>query len=185
MDYGLLPPEVNSGLMYAGPGAGPMLAAAAEWEALAAELEATADGYWSQVAALTGQSWLGPSSVAMSAAVTPYVEWLQISAAQAGATAKQAYGAAAAYETAYAMTVPPPVIAANRTLHAALIATNFFGQNTPAIASTEAQYLAMWAQDATAMYSYAGASEAASTLTPFSQAPDTTNSSGKRIRPAR
>ena len=53
------------------------------------------------------------------------------------------------------MTVPPPVIAANRAQLMALIATNFFGQNTPAIAATEAHYSEMWVQDATAMYGYA------------------------------
>ena len=37
----------------------------------------------------------------------------------------------------FAATVPPPVIAANRALLAMLIATNFLGQNTPAIAATE------------------------------------------------
>ena len=36
MDFASLPPEVNSGLMYAGPGSGPMLAAAAGWDASAA-----------------------------------------------------------------------------------------------------------------------------------------------------
>ena len=56
------------------------------------------------------------------------------------------------------MTVPPPVIAANRVLLANLIATNFLGQNTPAIAVTEAQYAEMWAQDAGAMYTYAASS---------------------------
>ncbi|ORA06160.1 PPE family protein, partial [Mycobacterium arosiense] len=82
--------------------------------------------------------------------------------------------AAAAFEAAFAMTVPPPVIAANRVLLANLIATNFFGQNTPAIAATEAQYMEMWAQDAAAMYGYAGSSEAASQLTPFTSPPNTT-----------
>lgn len=38
----------------------------------------------------------------------------------------------------------------------ALIATNILGQNTPAIAATEAQYAEMWAHDAAAMYGYAG-----------------------------
>ena len=31
MDFAILPPEINSGRMYAGPGSGPMLAAAAAW----------------------------------------------------------------------------------------------------------------------------------------------------------
>ena len=63
----------------------------------------------------------------------------------------------AAYEAAFTMTVPPPVIAANRALPMALIATNFFSQNTPAIMATKAQYMKMWAQDAAAMFGYAGA----------------------------
>ena len=58
------------------------------------------------------------------------------------------------------MTVPPPVIAANRTQLASLIATNVLGQNTPAIAANEAQYGEMWAQDAAAMYGYAANSAA-------------------------
>ena len=48
------------------------------------------------------------------------------------------------------------------------------GQNTPAIATTEAHYAEMWAQDAAAMYGYAGSSAAASTLTPFADPPATT-----------
>ena len=38
MDFAVLPPEINSGRMYAGAGSGPLVAAAAAWEALAAEL---------------------------------------------------------------------------------------------------------------------------------------------------
>ncbi len=54
--------------------------------------------------------------------------------------------------------MPPPVITANRTQLAVLVATNLLGQNTPAIAANEAAYGEMWAQDAAAMYGYAGAS---------------------------
>lgn len=179
MDFASLPPEVNSGLMYAGTGSGPMLAAAAGWEAVAAQLESTASGYAAELAGLTGQAWSGPSSLLMTAAATPYVEWLSTAAAQAAQTGVQAYAAAAAYEAAFAMTVPPPVIAANRAQLMALIATNFFGQNTPAIAATEAEYMQMWLQDATAMYGYAAACETASTLTPFDEPPQTTNPAGQ------
>ena len=59
------------------------------------------------------------------------------------------------------------MIAANRALLAALVATNFLGQNTPAIAANEATYAEFWAQDAGAMYGYAGAATTASQLTPF------------------
>ncbi len=178
MDCGLLPPEVNSGLMYAGPGVGPMLAAAAGWDAVAAQLESAASGYASEISGLTGR-WFGPSSTWMAAAAAPYIAWLQANAAQAVQTSAQAYAAAAAYEAAFAMTVPPPVIAANRSLLMALIATNFFGQNTPAIAATEAQYAEYWLQDATAMYGYAASAEAASTLTSYDEPPRTTNDTGR------
>jgi PPE-repeat protein len=171
------PPEINSGLMYTGPGAGPMIAASAAWDALADDLYLSASAYGSVITDLTG-TWLGPSSTSMAGAAATYVSWIGAIAAQAGATAAQAKAAVAAYEAAFAMTVPPTVIAANRALLLALVATNFFGQNTPAIMATEADYVEMWAQDAVAMYGYAGASSAASTIAPFAAPVETTNSSG-------
>ena len=178
MDFAMLPPEVNSGRMYAGPGSGPMVAAATAWDGLAAELQSTSASYESVISELSGGSWLGPSSASMAAAAAPYVEWMTTAAAQAEQTATQAKAAAAAYEAAFAMTVPPAVITANRTLLMTLIATNIFGQNTAAIAATETDYAEMWAQDTAAMYGYAGSSAAASTLTPFTSPPPTTNPAG-------
>lgn len=177
-DYGALPPEINSARMYAGPGAGSMLAAAAAWDALAGELGAMASGYSSVISELTGTAWIGPAAASMIAAAAPYVAWLSATAIQAEHTASQARVAAAAYETAFAMTVPPPTVAANRVLLLTLVATNFFGQNTPAIAATEAEYAEMWAQDAAAMYGYAGSSTTATALTPFNPPPTTTGLSG-------
>jgi len=179
LDFGALPPEINSGRIYAGPGSEPMMVAAAAWDELAAELGTATSGYNSVIDELTGGPWVGPTSAAMVAAVTPYVSWLGAAAAQAEETASQARAAAAAFEAAFSMTVPPPVIAANRVLLASLTATNFFGQNTPAIAATEAQYVEMWAQDAAAMYSYAGSSELARELTRFTSPPNTTTPDGE------
>jgi PPE-repeat protein len=178
LDFGLFPPEFNSGRMYSGPGPGPLLAASEAWDGLAAELGLAATGYGSALAELTSNAWVGPTSVAMMSAATPYIDWLTSTGTQAEETANQARAAVAAYEAAFAMTVPPPAIAANRALLAALVATNFFGQNTPAIMMTEALYAEMWAQDAAAMYGYAGASAAAATVTPFVEPPQTTNDSG-------
>ena len=178
MDFAFLPPEINSGRMYTGPGAGPMLAAAAAWDDLATELSSTAASYASTVSSLTGGTWQGPSSESMATAAATYVEWMYTTAAQAEETSSQAKAAVAAYEAAFAATVPPPVIEANRALLMMLIATNILGQNTPAIAATEAHYLEMWAQDAGAMYGYAGSAGSASVLTPFTEPPETTNPAG-------
>jgi PPE-repeat protein len=183
MDFGALPPEINSGRMYAGAGPGPLLAAAAAWDELADELSSTASSYPSVVEGLSS-SWQGPSSMSMAAAATPYVTWMTATATQAEETANQARAAVAAYESAFAATVPPPVIMANRTLLMTLIATNILGQNTPAIAATEAHYMQMWAQDAAAMYGYAGSSAAASQLTPFTEPPQATNPAAEPLQTA-
>jgi PPE-repeat protein len=183
MDFGALTPEINSARIYTGPGAGPMMAAAAMWNNLAAELSTTASSSQSVISELTGSEWLGPSSAAMAAATAPYLAWMEITAGQLQQAAAQATASAAAYETAFAMTVPPPVVAANRTQLAALVATNILGQNTPAIAATEAHYGEMWAQDAAAMYGYAASSAAASKL-PLVTSPAPTNNGTGLAAPA-
>lgn len=178
LDFGATPPEINSGRMYLGPGSAPMQAAAAAWDALATELSITAIGCGSIVSELIGNGWRGPTSVIMSTAVSPYLAWLNTTATQTAETAAQARAAAAAYEIAFTMTVPPVVIAANRSLLLTLVATNFFGQNTAAIAATEAHYGEMWVQDAIAMYLYAESSTAASKLPQFTQPAQTADPTG-------
>jgi PPE-repeat protein len=178
MDFAALPPEINSARMYAGPGAGPMLAAAAGWDQLAADLHATATSYQSVITGLTDGSWQGPASESMAAAAAPYVAWISATATQCEQVANQARAAVSAYESAFAMTVPPPLIAANRAQLISLVATNFLGQNTPAIMATEAHYGEMWAQDAAAMYGYAGSSAVAASLAPFAPPQHTTNPGG-------
>jgi PPE-repeat protein len=178
MLFGMLPPEINSGLMYTGPGSGPIMAAATAWDGLAADMYSTAASCQSVISGLTEGPWQGPSAVRMAAAAAPYVTWMNTAAAQAEWAASQAKLAAGAFETAHAMTVPPAVVAANRALLMSLIATNFFGQNTPAIAATEAQYTQMWAQDALAMDGYAATAAQAAVLPSFTPPPLTTAGPG-------
>jgi PPE-repeat protein len=179
IDFGMLPPEVNSGLMYAGPGAGPMMAAAAAWSSLGAELNMAASAFTSVITELSSGPWLGPSAIAMVSAAMPYATWLSTTGALAEETGTEGFVAVSAYEAAFMATVPPPVIAANRALLAALIATNFLGINTAAIAATEAAYMEMWAQDAGAMYAYAaGATAAVAGLNVFAPAPEVVNPAG-------
>ncbi|OBB95950.1 PPE family protein [Mycobacterium sp. 852002-40037_SCH5390672] len=175
LDFAQLPPEINSALIYSGPGSGPLLAAATAWDGLAAALQSAASSYGSVIAGFSGGAWQGPAASSMLTAAAPQVAWLTGTAGQVEHAAAQAMAAAGAYEVAFVETVPPPVIAANRALLMELLATNLLGQNTPAIAATEAQYGEMWAQDAAAMYGYAGTSAAASTLPPFESAAPMTN----------
>jgi PPE-repeat protein len=178
LDFAALPPEINSARMYSGAGSGPLLAAGAAWSQLGAEMRSAAASYSSIISGLTGGSWQGPSSTSMATAAAPYAAWMNTTAALAEQTAAQAQAAVTAYESAFGMTVPPAEIAANRAQLVSLVATNILGQNTPAIAATEALYGEMWAQDAAAMYGYAGSSATASQLTPFTAPQPTTNSAG-------
>ncbi|MGA7054845.1 MAG: PPE family protein, partial [Mycobacterium sp.] len=178
MDFGALPPEINSARMYSGPGSGPLMAAATAWDELATELDSTAASYYSVISELTSEEWMGPSSASMAAAAAPYAAWMSTTAAEAEQAAAQAKAAASAYEAAFAMTVHPAVVAANRSQTMALIATNMLGQNTPAIAASEAQYAEMWAQDSAAMQGYASFSAVASSLRSFTSPPQTTNPAG-------
>src|ERR1700689_3826424 len=171
MSFMMFPPEINSGLMYGGAGSGPLMAAASAWGELAADLETTATSYQTVLAQLTGTTWLGPTSARVAAATAPFVAWLQGTSAQAAQTSAQASLAAAAYEGAFTATVPPAVIAANRSLLAALVATNFLGQNTPAIAATEAQYMEMGFRDGMTMDTYATIAQQAVVLPEQTPAP--------------
>ena len=167
VDFGALTPEVNSARMYAGPGSSSLQAAASAWNGLAAELQSAAQGYETVITQLSSDEWTGAASASMASAAQPYVSWMNTTAAQAEQAATQAQAAAAAYEQAFATTVAPPLVAANRAETAAAVQANVFGQYTPLIAQLEAQYGQMWAQDAAAMYGYAGSSASAASLNPL------------------
>ena len=185
MSFSLIPPEINSALMYQGAGSGPLLEAATAWDGLAADLEATATQYQTAVTNLTTGTWLGPSSAHMAAAAEPYIAWLQSTAAEAAQTGAQAKAAAGAYQTAYASMVPPPVITANRAELTTLVSNNFLGQNTGAIAQNEAEYLDMWIQDALGMDTYNLNSTGASAALPAQTAAPLVTSGAQRAPPPR
>jgi PPE-repeat protein len=184
MSFSLIPPEINSALMYQGAGSGPLLEAATAWDGLAADLEATATQYQTAIINLTTGTWLGPSSAHMASAAQPYIAWLQSTAAEAAQTGAQAKAAAAAYGTAYASMVPPPLITANRAELTTLVANNFLGQNTGAIAQNEAEYLDMWIQDALGMDTYNMNSTGASAALPAQTAAPMVTSGAQAAAPA-
>lgn len=177
MYFSLLPPEINSGNMYTGAGSGSLISAATAWQRIASELGTAAAEYNAVLASLASESWTGPSAMAMAAAAQPYTTWMSATAATATQAAAQAQAAAAAYETAYAATIPPEIVAANRAQQAMLQATNLLGQNLAAIAANEAEYMEMWAQDAAAMETYAVSATAATKVTAFTEPPQSTTGS--------
>jgi len=170
MDFGMRPPERNSGHLYSGPGSDLLMTAAAAWDTLAATLGEAAAGYAAAIGQLA-QGCHGPAATATTQALAHHREWLDTLAGQARQAAHRAEAAASAYEAAFAATVPPPTIEANRARRAVLAATNFLGHTSADIADTEADYEQMWAQDAAAMYAYAAASADAATVIPFAPPP--------------
>src|SRR5665213_2022828 len=172
IDFGALPPEVNSARMYAGAGSTSLTTAASAWRSLAAELNSAALGYENVITQLSSEEWLGPASTKAAQALTPYVTWMKTTATQAEQAASQLDSASAAFESAFGSVVPPPLIAQNRALLTQALQTNVLGQNTNVIAQLESQYGQMWAQDAGTLYNYAAQSSTATKVTPFQSAPE-------------
>ena len=177
MDSITAPPEVTSALIYSGPGAGSLIEASNGWQQLGTELEHAATSYTSVLSSLTA-AWRGPSSMAMSQAVEPYLTWLRTSAQQCLQAGSSAQAAAAAFTSARSAIVPPAAVSANRTRLAQLMATNAFGINLPAIGETEAQYQSMWVNNSAAMSRYAATSAQATALPQFSSPPPVANPAG-------
>jgi hypothetical protein len=179
MDFLTLPPEVNSVRVYAGLGSGSMLPAAAAWDGLAAELRSAAASFGAVTSGLSGGWWQGPSSAAMGDAAAAYVAWLGAAATRAEQAASQAQVMAGAFEAAFAETVHPAAVAANRAQLVSLAESNLFGQNATAVAAIEAEYEQMWAQDVAAMVGYhAAASAAGDQLMPWQQPPQSLSVQG-------
>jgi triacylglycerol lipase len=161
MNFLVLPPEINSALMFSGAGSGPMLAAASAWEGIGGELNSTATAFRAVTSDLAAEAWQGPASVSMAAAAGPYATWLEAAGGMAQESATQAKAAAAAFEAARAAMVEPALVEANRAVMRALVSWNLFGQNAPAIAAAEGAYEQMWAQAVSAMAGYHASSSAA------------------------
>lgn len=155
------PPEVHSAQLSSGPGPAGLLAASAAWGSLSTTYASAADELSATLAATQAGAWEGPTAEQYAAAHAPYLAWLMQASTDSAAAAARHETAATAYTAALAAMPTLPELAANHTIHGALVATNFFGVNTIPIAVNEADYARMWVQAATTMSTYQAVSTAA------------------------
>src|SRR6185437_1248599 len=137
MSFFVLPPEITSTQIYSGIGAGPMLAAAASWEGLGAELSSAAQSF---SAITSGVPWQGAAAAAMTSVAGQYAQWLEAAATHAVGAATQAKSTAAIFDAVRAAVTHPSAVAANRVQLVNLVRSNLFGFNAPAIAAAEGVY---------------------------------------------
>jgi PPE-repeat protein len=128
----------------------------------------------------TSATWMGSGGVAMTGAVLPSGAWHEAAAAHAQAASETVASAGAAHATASLMTIPHPVVIANRVREVGLEASNILGQNAIPIAETNGEYAEFWGQNAGAMTGYFSAAMGlvSALSVPLMAAPQTTDPLG-------
>ncbi|WP_082408940.1 PPE domain-containing protein [Mycobacterium intracellulare] len=155
-DAAAVPPELNHTLMIAGDLGASLVQAAAGYESVADMLiaELTQMGLNTSTTAMVG--WLGPGGEMMQMSAAEFMAVCAAASAWIRVGQVQAAEVAAAHTAAVEMMIPSEACITNRVTQAGLVATNWFGQNTPAITGLEAQYEYFWVSNAQARTGFGG-----------------------------
>ncbi|CNZ51023.1 PPE family protein [Mycobacterium tuberculosis] len=149
----MIPAEYISNIIYEGPGADSLSAAAEQLRLMYNSANMTAKSLTDRLGELQ-ENWKGSSSDLMADAVERYLQWLSKHSSQLKHAAWVINGLANAYNDTRRKVVPPEEIAANREERRRLIASNVAGVNTPAIAGLDAQYDQYRARNVAVMNAY-------------------------------
>ncbi|AKN16087.1 PPE family protein [Mycobacterium haemophilum DSM 44634] len=169
------PPEVNSGRMYAGPGAESLEAAASAWSSLRKEMMALERSFNRVLLGLM-DSWSGPAVTQAVDAAKPFARWLTDLSEQLSGIFWQIHAIVVAYDRARDEVVPPDEIADNRAERRMLIKRNAFGRYNAQIANLDQEYEDFWEADGYAMRAYRlRVLDALSRLTPWQPPPPIVN----------
>lgn len=149
----MIPAEYISNIIYEGPGADSLSAAAEQLRLMYNSANMTAKSLTDRLGELQ-ENWKGSSSDLLADAAGRYLDWLTKHSRQILETAYVIDFLAYVYEETRHKVVPPATIANNREEVHRLIASNVAGVNTPAIADLEAQYEQYRAENIQAMDRY-------------------------------
>ncbi|KAU37362.1 PPE family protein [Mycobacterium tuberculosis] len=149
----MIPAEYISNIIYEGPGADSLSAAAEQLRLMYNSANMTAKSLTDRLGELQ-ENWKGSSSDLMADAVERYLQWLSKHSSQLKHAAWVINDLANAYNDTRRKVVPPEEIAANREERRRLIASNVAGVNAPAIADLDAQYDQYRARNVAVMNAY-------------------------------
>ncbi|MEQ0770521.1 PPE family protein [Mycobacterium tuberculosis] len=149
----MIPAEYISNIIYEGPGADSLSAAAEQLRLMYNSANMTAKSLTDRLGELQ-ENWKGSSSDLLADAAGRYLDWLTKHSRQILETAYVIDFLAYVYEETRHKVVPPATIANNREERRRLIASNVAGVNTPAIADLDAQYDQYRARNVAVMNDY-------------------------------
>ncbi|ETZ55331.1 PPE family protein [Mycobacterium avium subsp. hominissuis] len=171
----VLPPDINAPLVHGGEGPFSLEQAALAFASAAVQDEANAQLLAALMAAVRDQ-WDGVAADQYAAQLQPLIAWFEALAVNGHASAAQIQSAATSIADAIALSPHPTEVTTNRLTWGTLVATNFFGVNTPAINVADAQYLEFWFRAAFARASSDIETEVATTtLVPWEPPPTPVN----------